>query len=67
MKKEIEKENFAFIGEDKLRLEIASSLAEKCSRFLVTMARRYQIVLLGGGYPVPAGDGLRTINRWCQV
>ena len=27
------------------------------------MARRYQVVLLGGGFPVPAGDGLRTFNR----
>ncbi len=56
-------ENFAFIGNDQKRLEISSSLADKCSRFLVTMARRYQIVLLGGGYPVPAGDGNRTLNR----
>ena len=31
---------------DKKRLEMASSLSEKCSKFLVTMARRYQIVLL---------------------
>ena len=53
-------ENFAFIGNDKQRLEIASSLAEQCSRFLVTMARRYQIVLLGGGFPVPADDNNRT-------
>ncbi len=56
-------ENFAFIGDDQERLEISSSLAEKCSRFLVTMSRRYQIVLLGGGFPVPAGDGSRTLNR----
>ncbi len=56
-------ENFAFIGDDKKRIEISSSLAEKCSRFLVTMARRYQIVLLGGGYPVPSGDNNRTLNR----
>ena len=27
------------------------------------MARRYQVVLLGGGFPVPAGDGVRTLNR----
>ena len=56
-------ENFAFIGEDQQRLDISSTLAEKCSRFLVTMARRYQIFLLGGGFPVPAGDGQRTLNR----
>ena len=56
-------ENFAFIGDDQKRLEIASSLSEKCSKFLVTMARRYQIVLLGGGFPVPSGVTNRTLNR----
>ncbi len=56
-------ENFAFLGDDEQRLEIASSLADKCNNFLVTMARRYQVVLLGGGFPVPVGDGQRTLNR----
>jgi nitrilase len=55
-------ENFAFMGDDELRLEQASQLAEQSQRFLVTMARRYQVTLLGGGYPVPAGDRL-TSNR----
>jgi Predicted amidohydrolase len=55
-------ENFAFMGDDSLRLELAPALAERCSRFLVTMARRYQVTLLGGGFPVPAGEGL-TYNR----
>ncbi len=56
-------ENFAFLGDDQERLNLSSSLAEQCSRFLVTMARRYQVVLLGGGFPVPVGDGRRTLNR----
>ena len=56
-------ENFAFLGNDDERLKLSSALAEKCSRFLVTMARRYQVTLLGGGYPVPVGDGQRTLNR----
>ncbi len=56
-------ENFAFMGSDEQRLEISSSLADKCSNFLVTMARRYQVVLLGGGFPVPFGDGQHTLNR----
>ena len=55
-------ENFAFMGDDQQRLRLAPLLAERCSRFLVTMARRYQVTLLGGGFPVPAGDNL-TINR----
>ena len=56
-------ENFAFMGEDSQRLKLANSLAEKCSSFLITMARRYQIVLLGGGFPVPVEGGDRTLNR----
>ena len=56
-------ENFAFMGNDHERLKLSISLAEKCNRFLVTMARRYQVALLGGGYPVPVGDGQRTLNR----
>ncbi|MGB5133551.1 MAG: carbon-nitrogen hydrolase family protein [Prochlorococcaceae cyanobacterium] len=55
-------ENFAFMGEDQLRLQLAPTLAERCSRFLVTMARRYQVTLLGGGFPVPAAEG-HTLNR----
>ena len=56
-------ENFAFMGDDSQKLALAPALAEQCSRFLVTMARRYQVVLLGGGFPVPVGDGSRTLNR----
>ncbi len=56
-------ENFAFMGDDEERLKLSSSLADQCSRFLVTMARRYQVVLLGGGFPVPYEDGRRTLNR----
>ena len=55
-------ENFAFMGDEQRRLELAPTLAERCSRFLVTMARRYQVTLLGGGFPVPAGEG-HTYNR----
>jgi nitrilase len=55
-------ENFAFMGDDAQRLQLAPDLAERCSRFLVTMARRYQVTLLGGGFPVPAAEGA-TFNR----
>jgi nitrilase len=55
-------ENFSYMGDDQQRLELAPALAERCSRFLVTMARRYQVTLLGGGFPVPAGENL-TYNR----
>ncbi len=59
-------ENFAFLGDDKERIEIAKSLHEKCTKFLITMARRYQVVLLGGGYPVLVADSNRTLNR-CEL
>ena len=55
-------ENFAFMGDDERRLELAPSLAERSSSFLVTMARRYQVTLLGGGFPVPATER-STFNR----
>ena len=55
-------ENFAFMGADAQRLELAPMLADRCQKVLVTMARRYQVALLGGGYPVPAAEGL-TFNR----
>ena len=55
-------ENFAFMGDDDHRLDLAPLLAERAQQFLITMARRYQVTLLGGGYPVPAGERL-TSNR----
>jgi predicted amidohydrolase len=55
-------ENFAFMGDDEQRLDLAPQLAERAQQFLITMARRYQVTLLGGGYPVPAGERL-TSNR----
>ena len=50
-------ENFAFLGSDQRKLELAAELAPRCHKYLVTMARRYQVTLLGGGFPVPAGEG----------
>ena len=55
-------ENFIFLGAEEQKLQQAASLAEQASRFLVTMARRYQVTLLGGGFPVPAGEAA-TFNR----
>ncbi len=56
-------ENFAFLGEDNEKLSLASELSIKCTNFLKTMSQRYQVYLLGGGYPVPAGDNRHTFNR----
>ena len=56
-------ENFAFLGDDDEKLAISSDLSEKCTSFLKKMSQRYQVFLLGGGYPVPAGDGTHIFNR----
>ena len=56
-------ENFAFLGEDDEKLKLASELSIKCANFLKTMSQRYQVFLLGGGYPFPAGDDRHTLNR----
>ena len=50
-------ENFAFLGDESLKIRIADKIATESEQFLKTMAQRYQIMLLGGGFPVPLKDG----------
>jgi deaminated glutathione amidase len=51
-------ENFAFIGEEEEKLALADTIALKAEKFLKTMAQRFQVTILGGGFPVPVGDDL---------
>jgi deaminated glutathione amidase len=46
-------ENFSFLGNEAQKLQLASEIATKSEKFLITMTQRYQITLLGGGFPVP--------------
>lgn len=50
-------ENFPFLGEEEDKIKQADTICEKSTRFLKTMAQRYQITLLGGGFPVPVEPG----------
>ena len=50
-------ENFSFLGDELAKIAQAESIALESEKFLKTMAQRYQIMILGGGYPVPAGEG----------
>lgn len=50
-------ENFAFLGNEPAKIQQAAEIATESEKFLKTMARRYQITILGGGFPVPAKDG----------
>jgi len=50
-------ENFSFLGDEAARMEQAEAIAQASSAFLKTMAQRFQITILGGGFPVPAPGG----------
>lgn len=49
-------ENFAFLGKDSEKLALASQIANSTEKFLKTMAQRFQVTILGGGFPTPVGD-----------
>ncbi len=50
-------ENFSFLGDESAKIEQAETIGLESEKFLKTMAQRFQITILGGGYPVPAGSG----------
>jgi deaminated glutathione amidase len=54
-------ENFAFMGEESDKLAQAQNIAQHTEIFLKTMAQRYQIAILGGGFPVPT-DSAKVYN-----
>lgn len=50
-------ENFSFLGDEQEKLGQADTIAQTSEKFLKTMAQRFQVSLLGGGFPVPVGNG----------
>jgi len=50
-------ENFSFLGDEEAKIAQAREIAEESQKFLTTMAQRYQITILGGGFPMPSSDG----------
>jgi predicted amidohydrolase len=50
-------ENFPFMGEETEKLTRAKELAEESEKFLKKMANKYQVTILGGGFPVPTNNG----------
>jgi deaminated glutathione amidase len=50
-------ENFPFLGDEDAKMAQSTLIAEESEKFLRTMAQKYQVTILGGGFPVPAGDG----------
>jgi predicted amidohydrolase len=50
-------ENFPFLGEEEEKVARAEEISSASQKFLKTMAQRYQVALLGGGFPVPVETG----------
>jgi predicted amidohydrolase len=50
-------ENFPFMGEEEEKLAQAEAIGRESEKFLKTMAQRFQVTILGGGFPVPVGNG----------
>jgi deaminated glutathione amidase len=49
-------ENFAFLGLEADKIAQAEDIALKTEKFLKKMAQRFQITILGGGFPVPVAE-----------
>lgn len=49
-------ENFSFLGTEEDKIAQANEIALKSEKFLKTMAQRFQVTILGGGFPVPVNQ-----------
>jgi len=49
-------ENFSFLGREEDKIAQAAAIASKSEKFLKTVAQRFQVTILGGGFPVPVDD-----------
>ena len=49
-------ENFSFLGKEEDKIAQAPEIAQQSEKFLKTMAQRFQVTILGGGFPVPVNS-----------
>lgn len=49
-------ENFSFLGREEDKIAQAAAIASASEKFLKTVAQRFQVTVLGGGFPVPVDD-----------
>lgn len=54
-------ENFSFMGTEENKITEAEIISQASAKFLKKMAQRFQITILGGGFPVPV-DGGKVYN-----
>jgi deaminated glutathione amidase len=50
-------ENFSFLGDEAAKQQQAATIAQESEKFLRRMAQKFQVTILGGGYPVPTTNG----------
>ncbi len=50
-------ENFSFLGDEDAKLAQSDAIAQESEKFIKTMAQRFQVSILGGGFPVPVDGG----------
>ncbi|MDF5718692.1 MAG: carbon-nitrogen hydrolase family protein [Rhizonema sp. NSF051] len=55
-------ENFSFMGDENAKRAQADAIATESEKFLKTMAQRFQITILGGGFPVPTNSTGKVYN-----
>lgn len=55
-------ENFSFLGDEGAKVVQADAIAQASVKFLKTMALRYQVTLLGGGFPMPTDTPNKVYN-----
>ncbi len=55
-------ENFSFLGDEQEKVKQVVAIAQSSEKFLKTMAQRYQITLLGGGFAVPTHQPGKVYN-----
>ncbi len=55
-------ENFAFLGLEEDKIEQAEQIATQTEKFLKLAAQKFQVTLVGGGFPVPVGKEGKVYN-----
>ncbi|MEY3221330.1 MAG: hypothetical protein RLZZ203_186, partial [Cyanobacteriota bacterium] len=55
-------ENFSFMGEEKDKLAQGNAIAQTTEIFLRKMAQRFQVTILGGGFPIPVDHSGKVYN-----
>ncbi|MCS6941653.1 MAG: carbon-nitrogen hydrolase family protein [Geminocystis sp.] len=56
-------ENFAFLGEEEEKVAKRHEISTKSEKFLIRMAQRFQVTILGGGFPTPIADDSSKVHN----